>query len=99
MSRREIYEKFRSDNGFTIGGVPILEPKETIKCGDLSESSEDEHEAYLRIVRKQPKAKKVREFYQKKVDRLNEEDQENKPYLNVFAKKDFIEPKKHNRRR
>lgn len=98
MSRREIYEKYRSDKGFTLAGVPILEEKETIKCGQLSESSEDEQEAYMRIIRKQPKAKKVREFYQKKVDRLNEADAENKPYLNVFASKSFVEPKRSRRR-
>lgn len=99
MSRREIYEKYRSEQGFTLAGVPILESKEVIKCGQLSESSEDEQEAYKRILRKQPKAKKVREFYKKKVDRLNEEDDNNKPYLNVFATKSFVEPKRSSRRR
>lgn len=99
MSRREIFEKFRSDQGFTIGGTPVLEKKEVIECNNNSFSeSDDEVEAFNKIIRKKPKIEKVREFYRKKAEIMNEEDEQQKPYMTVFKAKSFVEPKKDRHR-
>lgn len=88
MSRNgSMFERYRAPKTFSIGGTPIINEKETLKCNNKEESESDEEQQLKVIVKKKPPVKKVRKYYEHHAEKRNDIENNNMTFLRSFSKK------------